>query len=63
MEVTYNDQKIDITTELEPGYDEFDFVTVINDYDLEDTLVVKPNDNSNGNDDIVSGQMGDEDGK
>ena len=64
MEVTLNDQKIDITTELEPGYDEFDYVTVINDYDLEDTLVVKPNEIGNiSNDDIVSGQMGEEDGK
>lgn len=61
MEVIYNDQKIDITTELEPGYEEFDFVTVINDYDLEDTLVVKPNEI--GNDEIVSGQTGDDDGK
>lgn len=64
MEVTLNDQKIDITTELEPGYDEFDYVTVINDYDLEDTLVVKPNEIGNiSNNDIVSGQMGEEDGK
>ena len=64
MEVTLNDQKIDITTELEPGYDEFDYVTVINDYDLEDTLVVKPNEIGNvSNPDIVSGQMGEEDGK
>ena len=60
MEVTYNGQKVDITTELEPGYDEFDFVKVINDYDLEDTLVVKPNDDNNG---IVSDQTGEEDGK
>ena len=62
MEVIYNDQKIDIDTELEPGYEEFDFVTVINDYDLEDTLVVKP-DEINKNNEVVNGQMGDEDGK
>jgi hypothetical protein len=62
MEVIYNDQKIDIDTELEPGYEEFDFVTVINDYDLEDTLVVKP-DEINNNNEVVNGQMGDEDGK
>ncbi len=62
MEVIYNDQKIDIDTELEPGYEEFDFVTVINDYDLEDTLVVKPNEINNNNE-VVNGQMGDEDGK
>ena len=62
MEVTYNGQTIDIDIDSDPSYEEFDYVTVINDYDLDDTLVVKPEELI-GNTDIVNGQTGEEDGK
>ena len=48
MKVVYNGNEIDIETELENGYEEYDIISAINDYDFDDTLVITPKVNTSG---------------
>ncbi len=48
MKVVYNGNEIDINIERENGYEEYNFVKAINDYDFDDTIVIPPKENTSG---------------
>jgi len=48
MKVVYNGNEIEINTERENGYEEYNFVKAINDYDFDDTIVISTKDNTSG---------------
>ncbi len=63
MEVIYNGEKIEIDTELEPGFKEFDYVGVIDDYNFDDTLELDIKDKKDNKDNKdIKGQTGDNNG-